>query len=84
MHFEHGSKTNENDTICLAPPKVQEQLEEAMKEFNGRCFVRPSGTEDVVRVYAEAETRQAAESLSQKAEQIVNMLCGGVSPVSRM
>eukprot|EP00965_Chrysotila_dentata_P097920 3237422-Pleurochrysis_carterae.AAC.1 len=26
----------------------------------GRCFVRPSGTEDVVRVYAEAETQARA------------------------
>lgn len=77
-------KTNENDTICLAPAKVQEQLNEAMKEWNGRCFVRPSGTEDVVRVYAEAETRDAAESLSRQAENIVNKLCGGVSQVSRM
>jgi phosphoglucomutase len=30
----------------------------------GRCFVRPSGTEDVVRVYAEASTQDAADALA--------------------
>lgn len=30
----------------------------------GRAFVRPSGTEDVVRVYAEAGTQAAAEELA--------------------
>ena len=60
-----------------------------MKEWNGRCFVRPSGTEGVVRVYAEAETRDAASKLAAKAEHIVHTLCGGVGdppvpPVSRL
>ena len=32
----------------------------------GRAFVRPSGTEDVVRVYAEAETQEEADELAQK------------------
>jgi phosphoacetylglucosamine mutase len=30
---------------------------------NGRCFVRPSGTEDVVRIYAEANTQVYQESV---------------------
>lgn len=82
-------KTNENDTECLAPENVQSELNVAMKEFNGRCFVRPSGTEDVVRVYAEAYTRDTADNLAAKAEQIVYTLCGGVGdppvfPASRM
>lgn len=71
-------KTNDNDTICLEPELVQPELDIIMKEYNGRCFVRPSGTEDVVRVYAEAETREAADQLSAKAEQIVYKLCGGI------
>ena len=32
----------------------------------GRAFVRPSGTEDVVRVYAEAENQADAEALAQR------------------
>jgi phosphoacetylglucosamine mutase len=71
-------ETNENDTICLAPTGVQDELNSAMAEFGGRCFVRPSGTEDVVRVYAEAPTTEACHKLSAKAELIVYELCGGV------
>jgi phosphoacetylglucosamine mutase len=82
-------KTNENDTVCLAPTNVQPELDAAMQEFNGRCFVRASGTEDVVRVYAEADTREATGLLSAKAEKIVHALCGGTGdppefPPSRM
>lgn len=36
-------------------PHTQPALDAAMgKEEQGRCFVRPSGTEDVVRIYAGA------------------------------
>ena len=38
----------------------------AAKVKQGRCFVRPSGTEDVVRVYAEAADREAADALAQE------------------
>lgn len=43
-----------------------------------RCFVRPSGTEDVVRIYAEAATREDADNLCLKAMQAVHDLAGGV------
>jgi phosphoacetylglucosamine mutase len=33
----------------------------------GRCFVRPSGTEDCVRVYAEAATQSDADALADAA-----------------
>ncbi|KAL4187703.1 hypothetical protein AMTRI_Chr09g40290 [Amborella trichopoda] len=36
------------------------------KYSQGRAFVRPSGTEDVIRVYAEASTQQEADTLSPK------------------
>ena len=37
----------------------------------GRSFVRPSGTEDVVRVYSEAATREDADALAEDVVQIV-------------
>jgi phosphoglucosamine mutase len=37
----------------------------------GRVLVRPSGTEPVVRVLAEAETREAAEELCAKVAALV-------------
>ncbi|KAG5183674.1 putative phosphoacetylglucosamine mutase [Tribonema minus] len=36
----------------------------------GRCFVRPSGTEDAVRVYAEAATQGEADALALAALQV--------------
>lgn len=48
-----------------APSALQADLQTAMDQApSGRCFVRPSGTEDFVRVYAEAETQEAADTLA--------------------
>jgi phosphoacetylglucosamine mutase len=46
----------------------------------GRSFVRPSGTEDVVRVYAEAATQEAADALAAAVVALVHARCGGVGP----
>ena len=48
-----------------------------------QCFVRPSGTEDVVRVYAEAETREAADRLAfAVAQKVYDFALGeGTRPV---
>ena len=68
-----------DETSTLRPPGLQKALDEAMSGIpNGRCFVRPSGTEDVVRVYAEADTREDADSLCLKAMQAVHDIAGGV------
>lgn len=48
----------------------------AVNYSHGRCFVRPSGTEDVVRVYAEASTVEAAESLAKSVAQHVERILG--------
>ncbi|KAG9598536.1 hypothetical protein KCU97_g3900, partial [Aureobasidium melanogenum] len=41
------------------------------KYKDGRSFARASGTEDAVRVYAEASTRAEAEDLAAAVAQIV-------------
>lgn len=46
----------------------------------GRAFVRPSGTEDVVRVYAEAATQPAANDLAVAIARHVHALAAGVGP----
>jgi phosphoacetylglucosamine mutase len=73
-------KTNENETECLVPAMVQPALNKLMEENapDGRVFIRPSGTEDVVRIYAEASTPEAAQDLAQQAVEIVQLYCGGV------
>ena len=50
-----------------------QQLIDALvaKYKDGRSFARASGTEDAVRVYAEAATRSEADDLAQKVAGVV-------------
>lgn len=42
--------------------------------------MRPSGTEDVVRVYAEAASRVAADDLARAVARAVHTTAGGLGP----
>ncbi|KAE9596737.1 putative phosphoacetylglucosamine mutase [Lupinus albus] len=65
------------ETVVVSPPGLQEAInEETAKYPQGRCFVRPSGTEDVVRVYAEASTQETADSLANSVAKLVNQFLG--------
>ncbi|PAN32934.2 hypothetical protein PAHAL_5G521100 [Panicum hallii] len=58
--------TTEAETKVSQPSSLQELIDkETANCAHGRCFVRPSGTEDVVRVYAEASTQVEADSLAR-------------------
>ena len=64
---------------ATAPEPLQPELDRLAARFeHGRCFVRPSGTEDVVRVYAEASTQAAADELALLVTQATWRLAGGV------
>mmetsp|Transcript_27495 Transcript_27495/g.41613 ORF Transcript_27495/g.41613 Transcript_27495/m.41613 type:complete len:576 (-) Transcript_27495:44-1771(-) len=65
---------NYNETACVAPAALQQDLNICMKQ-GGRCFVRPSGTENVVRIYAEAETSGQAQELASRAGDLVIRHC---------
>ncbi|RYH28919.1 hypothetical protein EON65_10425 [archaeon] len=56
----------------VTPALVQEQLDTAMQATKqGRCFLRPSGTEDVVRIYVEAETVEDMNRLLEQSRDIL-------------
>jgi len=57
----------------LAKPQyVQKEIDELVKKYtDARSFVRASGTEDAVRVYAEARTKAEAEDLAKSVSEIV-------------
>ena len=58
---------NEDEQRLLKPVEVQEFIDNACsKNKFGRAFVRPSGTEDILRIYAEAETLDMADKLSEE------------------
>ncbi|KAK8648352.1 hypothetical protein V6N13_129106 [Hibiscus sabdariffa] len=69
--------TTNAETIAVSPPGIQEAIDaETAKRLKGRCFIRPSGTEDVIRVYAEASTQEAADSLADSVAKIVDRFLG--------
>jgi phosphoacetylglucosamine mutase len=56
---------SEDETSVITPKALQDELNVLMSEVSlGRCFIRPSGTEDVVRVYAEGMTQDDADRLA--------------------
>jgi len=65
---------NDNETACLAPMALQQDLNNAIMD-GARCFVRPSGTENVVRIYAEAPTTEEANKLAGIAADLIVKHC---------
>lgn len=58
----HAFTTTDAERKVEKPEGLQAKIDEAVKDVvGGRSFVRPSGTEDCVRVYAEAATRETAD-----------------------
>ena len=50
--------TTDAERKGFTPEGMQDNLDKIVAEYRkGRCLVRPSGTEDCVRVYSEADTR---------------------------
>ena len=58
-------KTEDAERRLTSPPGLQAKMDELVRQYDGgRSFVRPSGTEDVVRVYAEANSRPRTDGES--------------------
>jgi len=69
--------TTDAETRVVRPLGLQQAIDsEVVKYSMGRAFVRPSGTEDVVRVYAEALTQEEADSLGQAISMHVRQFVG--------
>nr|POE44825.1 phosphoacetylglucosamine mutase [Quercus suber] len=65
------------ETVAVRPPGIQEAINaETAKYPQGRSFIRPSGTEDVIRVYAEASTQEAADRLANSVAKLVDQFLG--------
>ncbi|KAJ4908128.1 Phosphoacetylglucosamine mutase [Raphanus sativus] len=69
--------TTSEETEALKPLGIQDAINGEIKKYKrGRAFIRPSGTEDVVRVYAEASTQEDADSLGDSVAQLVKSFLG--------
>ncbi|RHZ12656.1 hypothetical protein DYB31_008621, partial [Aphanomyces astaci] len=73
-------KTTDDETACLAPEALKDAVDALVAAAGprARAFVRPSGTEDAVRVYAEAQTEAAANDLALRVAQAVHAHAAGV------
>ncbi len=72
-------ETADAERKCVQPQGLQAEIDQIVEKFSkGRSFVRPSGTEDVVRVYAEADTQDNADQLAYEVGLAVHKLAGGV------
>lgn len=65
-------KTTDAERKLTAPAGLQEQIDALVAKYNdARSFVRPSGTENVVRVYAEASSKAEADELAAKVKDLL-------------
>lgn len=72
-------ETTDAERKCLKPDGLQDRIDEAVRKYKrGRAFVRPSGTEDVVRVYAEAENVDDVKILAAEVSILVYEMANGV------
>ncbi len=77
--------TTDAERRCTAPAGLQSAIDACVAAGKGtteenskrRAFVRPSGTEDIVRVYAEANTRQEVDALA--AQVSITLVLAGCS-----
>ncbi|CAK9813645.1 Phosphoacetylglucosamine mutase [Anthophora plagiata] len=64
---------------CVTPKGLQEEIDKVVSKYEkGRSFVRPSGTEDIVRVYAECENSSDLNELIVNVASLVYKYAGGV------
>ena len=64
--------TTDAERKLVTPKGAQEQINEAVGKYRrGRAFARASGTEDAVRVYAEAESSLEAKDLARRVALVV-------------
>ena len=71
--------TTDDETRVVTPAALQAAVDALVAAVpSGRAFVRPSGTEDVVRVYAEAADVAAADALALAVAKAAYAHAGGV------
>ena len=62
-------QTFDSERKCLYPIGLQDKIDDIINQYkntNSRAFVRPSGTEDIVRIYVEANTIDIVEEINTK------------------
>lgn len=65
-------KVNFSEDRIVTPPEIQFGIDKIIGGFpNSRAFVRPSGTEDIVRIYVETKTKGENEIVREKIKRLI-------------
>ncbi|KAK2582453.1 hypothetical protein KPH14_004759 [Odynerus spinipes] len=73
--------TSNAERQCVTPVGLQHEIDKVVAKYSkGRSFIRPSGTEDIVRVYAECENSADVQRLAAEVSLLVYRLAGGIGP----
>lgn len=60
------------EDIVLEPKEIQDKINAIVAKHPGaRAFIRPSGTEDIVRVYAESEDMAVVDALTKEIQEMI-------------
>ncbi len=71
--FRRRMRTTPDETRLEEPKEMQDALDALVAKTEGRrTFVRASGTEDVIRVYAESPSQADAEELATSVEAVIS------------
>lgn len=72
-------KVTNADRTCVKPDNLQESLDLVIGNYKkSRAFVRASGTENIVRIYAETETQSDCDQMINELAKIVYKMCDGI------
>lgn len=71
-------KTTDAERKLEEPKGIQDEIDQLVGRYKqGRSFARASGTEDAVRVYAEASSKGEADDLALKVKELVSRYGSG-------
>ena len=60
-------KTIKDESRLTEPQQLQTFIDQSSAKFDGaRAFVRPSGTEDILRLYVEATKKEDVQTLAKE------------------
>ena len=66
VNDRHVFKMIDDESRLTQPIEVQEDIDKLLETVEeGKAFVRPSGTEDILRLYAEAKTEEQMDQLGE-------------------
>lgn len=72
-------KTTDAERRTTTPIGLQDSIDGIVSKYpSARSFVRPSGTEDVIRIYSESNTQENADKLAYEVAGTVYDLAAGV------